>query len=459
MRVLRDEAAAPARIRRAIIFTGAGLVGLLLCWVAQRNGALQQWQPGVGQLGVGVASTAFIVATGAWGPLVLLAAARFIRRRGAAARLGLANLTRDPGRTATMVAAVSAPVATAFIITSFVAAIHDGVTHNVTTGAAGLVRVSSLDPNNTINLESKLSPATLAALARLPGVAHVHRGAYVLSGHDPKTLIGVKASEHPFFTLTVLRGTADPARFARGEALVGPGIARRLQLRPGSKVRLDTPSGWSSVTVQGVWQDGDVNGSVVSMPMPLLESLYGPQSAQEVFLEPSPGSTTGRVARTVRAAGLDPRLQVQTPTELARTISKDINGQFASFWAIQRALLLVAFVAVLSTLLLVAVQRRRELALLAAVGMQPVEMGRMVVLEGVAVGVLGSALVTVFGTGTYFALHEVIPIIIGFRDPFRVAPAAIILWGVVATVIVAGAAALPAVRTARVEVVENLKYE
>ena len=49
-----------------------------------------------------------------------------------------------------------------------------------------------------------------------------------------------------------------------------------------------------------------------------------------------------RLVDNVYKAQLDPALQAQTPTALARLISRDIKGQFASFWAIQRALLLVA---------------------------------------------------------------------------------------------------------------------
>jgi putative ABC transport system permease protein len=211
--------------------------------------------------------------------------------------------------------------------------------------------------------------------------------------------------------------------------------------------------------VQGVWQDGDTNGQAVTMSMPLLESLYGPQPAGDVTLRPAPGVSPVSLAAALRSAGIDPRLQAQTAPELATRISDQINAQFSSFWALQRGLLLVAFVAVLSTLLLVAVQRRRELALLAAVGMTPAEMGRMVVSEGVAIGVVGTLLVTVFGTGMYFALQQVVPIMVGFKDPFRLALPAIPVWGLVATVIVVAAASLPAWRTAHVEVVENLQYE
>ncbi|MCU1448875.1 MAG: transporter permease, partial [Acidimicrobiales bacterium] len=95
-RGLRDETAPALRLRRALLFTGVGVAALVVCWVAQRNGSLSKWQPPAGQLGVGVASGAFVVASGAFAPLVLALVLRARRRGRAPTRLGLANLVRDP---------------------------------------------------------------------------------------------------------------------------------------------------------------------------------------------------------------------------------------------------------------------------------------------------------------------------------------------------------------------------
>jgi len=409
---------------------------------------------------VGIASLAFIVAAGVVSPLVIGLWRRRASGGGAPTRLGLANLVREPGRTGTMTAAVAAPVAVAFIIASFVSSIHESVVTNVTKGSEHTVRASTLPVNNSITIDSKLSPEVLDGLRRIPGVTRVDRDAALLVGQNKDALVGVVGTEHAVrLPFALFRGTKDLARFERGEVLVGANLARQQNLRAGSRLRLPTPTGWGYVTVQGVWDNGDFNGRAVSMPLSLLERLYGPQPAQDVGLRLAPSASPSRVVDAVHRARLDPALQAWTPTELAHVISRDIKGQFASFWAIQRALLLVAFVAVLATLLLVAVQRRRELALLAAVGMRPSELGRMVVLEAVIVGVAGTVLGAVFGVGMYLALQLVLPIFIGFHDPFRLDPSSIPVWGAVATAIVVAAATWPAWRTARVEVLANLQYE
>jgi putative ABC transport system permease protein len=351
-------------------------------------------------------------------------------------------------------------VAIALIIGSFITSIHDGVTENVRRGVAGSVRASTLPVNNTVNLDAAPSPALAGELTRVPGVERVDRNTYLLTGHETGKLIGVKAFQNlQSFPFPVFKGTKDRARFERGEVLIGAGLARRLSLRPGSKLQLDTPTGYRYVVVQGVWDDGDFAANSVTMPYALFESFYGVQPTQDLMLKVAPGITPDKVVDGVYAAHLDPALRAQTPTTFARLISDSIKGSFSSFWAIQRALLLVAFVAVLATLLLVAVQRRRELALLAAVGMRPSEMGRMVVFEAMAVGAVSIVLGTVFAVATYAAMNLAMPIFVGFHDPFRIDLSAIPGAAVVVLVVIVAAAVLPAWRTARVEVVENLQYE
>jgi len=362
-RGLRDEQAPRLRIRRGLVWLALGLLGLGACWLGQRNGALDNWQPAAGQLGMTLSSVAFLVCAAAFAPVVVRAGARLARRSGAVARLGFVNLVREPGRTGTMAVAVGAPVTTAFVISSFIIAIHAGVTHGILKGTAGKVRVSTVAVNNTINVDAKIPPTTITALGGLPGVAAVDRPAAVLTGHEAKKLIGVVAFEHNTLPFTIIKGTKDRARFERGEAVIGPGLARRRHLRPGDQVRLPTPTGWASVPIQGIWQNGDFNGNSVHVPFSLFERLYGPQPAQEAYLRPAPGVPPARLVAEVRAAGLGPEVQAQTPARLAELISRDIKSQFGPFWALQRGMLLVAFVAVLSTLLLAGIQRRRELAL------------------------------------------------------------------------------------------------
>jgi putative ABC transport system permease protein len=458
-RGLREETAPRIRWRRAAIFLVLGLAGVAMSWVAGFHGALYPWQARLGPVALVGSITAFTLAVGAAAPGVALWVLQRWRGRNASVGLGLANLVRNPGRTGVMAVAVASAVGIAFVVASFDLSIHDAVTSSITQARNQRLRVSTLPPNNALDIDARIPPAVLASLRRLPGVVGLDSAAVVGTGHATSDLIGVEGQDAENLPLEVVAGTKDRSAFARGQTLVGVGLARRLHLRPGSILSLDTPTGVARVPVQGVWLNGDFAGSVVTMPMSMLTALYGPQPAGEAALRPGPGVTLDQLAREVTSAKLDPDLQVQTPAQLADSVSADVRSQLAPFWALQRGLLIVAFVAVLSTLLLVGVQRRRELGLLAAVGMRPSELFGMVMCEAVVVAVIGVGLGILGAVGQYEASRQVVPIFIGYKDPFRLAGGSVLVYGPLAALVVLAAAALPAWRTSRSEVVGSLRYE
>lgn len=270
--------------------------------------------------------------------------------------------------------------------------------------------------------------------------------------------MGVSAYDDPWLNAALIEGSKSAQQFASGEVLIGPGLARSRGLRPGSRLLLDTPKGSSSVAVEGIWEDGNVNGNAVTMPMWLFRQLYGDTPPENVGLIPAIGVTPAQLAERVEAAQLATGLHVDTPMQLANDISKGVGQQLAAF-EIQRSLTVVAFVAVLSTMLLVGVQRRRELGLLAAVGMEPGQLAGMTVAEGASAGLIGVALSIGGAVVTTIGFYWILPIIIGYKDPLVFDFASLGLWAPIALVLVTAASLLPAWRNAHLEVIEALHYE
>jgi ABC-type antimicrobial peptide transport system permease subunit len=129
------------------------------------------------------------------------------------------------------------------------------------------------------------------------------------------------------------------------------------------------------------------------------------------------------------------------------------------FRIMQQGLVFVSFVAVLSTLRLVGMQRRRETGLLAAVGAAPPELRPTVLTEALLIAGAAVAQAIVFGVVMLWALIQIVPVIIGYRDPFRVAWGTSLGAAVTALIVTALAAAWPAWRASKVEVLDALRYE
>ena len=455
----RAETAPRVSYRQGAVLVAVGVAGVAATWMGQRGGALRAWQPPLAELGMLVAAFCFFRAVGRLAPGVIRLVARLRPLRRGPARLGLSNLARQPKRTSVMAVAVGAAVGLACVLGSLLPAIGRGAATITTAAGANRLWVSNLPANNSGNIDAKLSPSVEAALATLPGVAAVDHGTFVAVLGQDVGLLGVNGVEGVHVPWQVFEGRPGTEAFGRGDVMVGPGLARALHLRPGSTLRVPGRTGMADLRVGGVWADPNDLGRGITMRRDQLERIWGPQPVSEIYLRPATGVSPEELAGRVQAAGLDPDLLALTPAGLAESVAGDIKGFLDPFWALQRGLLLVAFIATLSTLLLVGVQRRREQGVLGAIGMGPRQLAAMTLVEAGAIGVAGTVLGAVASVGTYLALSFVSPILTGLRPPFSFDPTAPLAYGVLTTLFVLAGAALPAWRTARLDVVAALQYE
>ena len=454
-----DDGAAPAVLRRAAAWAVVVGVGLGGVWIGTRRGGLEPWQVPAGGLGFAVCAIGLLLCGANLSALAVRPLAR-LADRWAAGRLAVANLVRDPRRTGVMTAAVAAAATTAFVTAGYSNGVRAALTDDLVANLRG-VEVSSVAVGANANLDTGLTPAIVSGLAAIPGVDEVDLGASVLAGSGRGGLISVVAFEDPWLTdgKETVRGTIDLDRFRAGEALVNTALARDEGLRPGDVVRLPTPGGMAEVPVHAVVGGGGTTNRAVHIPWDLHRRLYGPQPVRSVVLRPAPGLSIDELAAKVRAAALSPSLRIRTPVQLIDEAADSAEAQIAPFWTLQRGLLAVSFVAVLSTLLLVGVQRQREMGVLGAVGMEPGSLGRMVVAEAAVVALAAVALGAVGGLVMLWALVQVAPLLIGYSTPYAPAWSALVRTGAVAVVVTLVASLWPARRAARTPVVAVLRDE
>lgn len=447
----------PARLgRRVLLWSTVTIVGAAGAWAAPRHGGLEPWQAAI----VTPAFVAVLVGTlflgAAAAPLLVGRLARAAAHSSSAElRLSVSAARRDHRRTGMLAVAVAAAVSTAFVTEGSSASARASIEASFARNGAG-VDVATVPQDGRYG--AQVPPDLVRALASLPGVAAVDQGRFLVAGrgHD---LVLVQAVTGNRLTTKVVDGVADPERLEAGEVLIGTGLARRQRVRAGDRVKLTTPTGVVELPVQGVWEEGNNVGANITMSPALLTELYGPLPPDFVALRPATGVSEAALAQQVRDANLDPELRTRSSAQVASDIADEVDQQFASFRVMQRALLVVLFVAVLSSLLLAGVQRRRELGLLAAVGADPPGLARTLLIEAGIVSLVGLSLCLLSGPVTMWAMNRVLPFVVGFNNPLVFDWSALVSSGAIAIVVVLLGAALPAHRAARVEVLDALRYE
>ncbi|HEX6419835.1 MAG TPA: FtsX-like permease family protein [Acidimicrobiales bacterium] len=460
----RSEAGAPALVQRAGLWAAGTAAGLVAIEAGTRDGGIEPWQVPAGGLGFAGTTLTLVMVGASLAPLALGPLAR-LAGRSPAGRLAVANLRREPRRTGVMVVAVGAASTTAFLTASYLSGAREAITRNLVGNLDG-VQVTVVGEGANAGLDTGMSPELLAALDAVPGARPVvRRGAEVLTGTRPGDLVLVSAFQDPWLDRSAVRGTIDGEAFARGGAWINTALARDRGLRPGDVVRLAAPGGVVDVPVQAVVAEGST--PAVQVPWELYTEHYEVPPPRGVVVEPEPGTSlpaleraiADRVAR-VDGGGLpDTRVEVLSPREVADRSARSVARELAPFWALQRGLTAVAFVAVLSTLLLVGVQRRREMAILGAVGSEPATLARVVLAEAALVAVLAVGLSATGGLVMLWALHRVAPLLIGWATPLTPDWWSLLAWGAVSLGVALAAALWPARRAAATEVAPALQAE
>jgi putative ABC transport system permease protein len=463
----RESTAPPALLRGAALWSAGTVAGLAAVELGSRDGGIEPWQPLAGALGFGVATLTITMVGAKLAPLGLRPLRRLVGA-SAAGRLAVGNLIREPRRTGTMVVAVGAAMVVAFMTAGYVNGARTGITRNVLRNLDG-VQVVVVGEGANLNLETGMSPELLAVLDDVPGAEPVaRRGAGVLTGVRPGETVFVSARQDPSFEDAPVRGTIDPAAFARGEAVINTALARDTGLLPGDTLRLATPGGILALPVQAVEHGGGASDRAAQIPYDLFSRHFPVPPPRSVIVEPAPGTSiaelevaiVGAVGEASASGGLpDSDIRVLTPAEVAVESSDGVARQLAPFWTLQRGLLVVSFVAVLSTLLLVGIQRGREMGVLGAVGMEPAVLARMVLAEAGLVGLLAIGLTATGGFLMLWALNRVAPLLIGFTNPLAPDWWSLVVWGGVSLAVTLLAALWPARRASRTKIVAALQYE
>jgi putative ABC transport system permease protein len=455
---------APGRapVWRAVIYTGIGFVGVGVCWTTRIGGGIYAWQPAVALVGLALGTGGSLLAIAHWAPFVTTALSRLVRRLSTSgtASLGALNMARQPRRAGSMATAVGMAVAVGTGLGSFLPSTQAVIADAYAPLTQGRVYVSTLGQNNTVLIDSKTSPATVAALARLPGVARVQADYFVATvAPGGVNEISVYSHGDSANLFPLVAGVPWSVARARGEVMIAPGLARLDDLHAGSVVRLATPTGSVGFKVGGIWVDPDNNGTTVTVTNAEIQRYWGPLPPLEVWAVPARGTTAVILAGRIRAANLAAGLMVWTSGSYDAALAASVSGMVSPFWVLQRVLLLIAFVSATATLLLIGMQRRREMGLLGAVGLGPRGRAKLTIFEGLAVGVTGSALGLLFSLGLIATLDLISGVLFGADPPFRVDVRSGLLYFAIGVAVMTAGAAWPAWRSSRISVIEALRYE
>ena len=242
--------------------------------------------------------------------------------------------------------------------------------------------------------EATLAPEVVAALRALPGATvgllwqHAGFGAgrrILVSGIDA----GLPNAGRRVALVGGADGEAAMAALRRGGVLVSEPLARKAGLAAGGTLALRARVGEVALPVAGIYRDYGTEGGAVLLDAGTYTRLYGPGPPSNAAVDLARGEDPEAAVRALRAALPGAALQIRSN----RTLRGEVLAIFEQTFAVTRLLeamgLLIAAAGVTLALLVLARERRAELALYRALGATRGQLFRVFLGRGLAVGAAG----------------------------------------------------------------------
>jgi putative ABC transport system permease protein len=342
----------------------------------------------------------------ALGPLLRLAALLPLGWAGNLARLQLA---RHPRRTALTAGVLFIALAVAVGFGHTIRALLGDLRHwyRHTIVADFLVRASM--PDTSFLLAPALPESLAGDIPRGEAGAVVDKIAFVpaVAASGPVLVLARTFTAGSPLPLDLQEG--DPAAvregLERGEAVLGAALAGRLGLHRGDRITLCTPRGPETLPIAGTAREYAAGGSALYLEWGTARRLLDVPGVHVFLVSARPGAAP-RLATALEEFCARHHLLLQSNAELRGLVDRLVAGATASLWALLALAFLVASLGVVNTLTMNVREQARDLAVLRAVGGTGGQLRRLVLAQGLLLGVVSLPAGAVAGVVLAYVIHR-----------------------------------------------------
>ncbi|MFE3193361.1 ABC transporter permease [Nocardia sp. NPDC059240] len=371
-----------------------GIAGVVLAVVgAQGSGGDAARTVGFGALAL---ILAVLLVSPALSKPVLTVLGVLVRPFGTTGKMARSNAIRNPNRTAATAFALTLGLLLVSAIAMLGASAKASIGDLVDKGVKADYMLAG-PPGGIISVPL----AATAAVKNVPQVQDVVAFHGIALKVDGKQVIGT-VPEGPMSSVLNYHVQQGTDKLGDDDVMVSETFASDHNWKVGDSVNVDTVDFKKyKVNVVGVYKDTTLLGALVG-PMNLYEKAVPPnfQSSFLVALKADPGANLTTM-RTNLEKAVDPFaiVQVEDRNDFKGAQGKQIDTLLAVLYALLALAVIIAILGIVNTLALSVVERRREIGMLRAVGMQRPQVRRSIYLESMLIAVYGAVVGVVLGIG------------------------------------------------------------
>jgi len=251
------------------------------------------------------------------------------------------------------------------------------------------------------------------------------------------------------------------AAFADGDAVfISNVLSEQRKLHTGDKLRLRTARGEHDFVIAGVIVDFMMGGQSLVGSWRDLTRYMADHRVSYFTVKLEPGYTPASVKEEIDGRlGKSRHLEVELGDAFRRAIEDQIRSVFMLFDALVVIAVVVAALGVVNTMTMNVLERVREIGMLRGIGMTRRQVGRMILAEAAAMGVIGGLVGVVVGIVMSYRMVVGMTELTGWRFDYLF-PTSAFIAGIVIVLVVSQVATLyPVWRAGRLNIVEAVQYE
>jgi putative ABC transport system permease protein len=403
-------------------------------------------------------------------------------RLGTVGRMTSGGVTASLSRTAPAIAALAVALSVGIAVTLMIGSFRNGVVRWLGQSLPADVYIAAPDAGANRS-DVTLDPRLAAAVLAVPGVAGVstYRQLILLlddSGHGTTAdrvrstdrthspdLVRMFAFE-PFeqhrgaFEMLDTDAGAAWRAFDDGAVLISEPLAYRRGLGAGDTIVLPTDRGTAAFAVAGVYRDYASEHGVIFMPRDTYEAWWRDRSLTSLAVFADARAGAEAVLARIRELPAARGAVVRASGNLRDATLRVFDRTFLITGVLRLLALIVAFVGVTGALMALQLERARDMGVLRALGLTPLQVWSLVTSQTALMGLTAAVLAVPLGSAMSWAMVHVINrrsfgwsfdlvfALAPFVQAFAVGVAAAVLAGI-----------YPAVRMARLRPAQVLRDE
>jgi putative ABC transport system permease protein len=203
---------------------------------------------------------------------------------------------------------------------------------------------------------------------------------------------------------------ADDGPLASGDCAVGAHLAHRFRLQPGDTVKLsagagsgsaDNPAASATFQVARVISTGSSEDDQVFVPLGELQKLGGIEGKISVIEINIPGQTAEIERGVQQLSAAFPRLDVRPIRQIVYSQGKVLHTIRGLLISLMSLILVIIALCVMATMTAIVLERRKDIAVMKALGASNQDVTRLFLMEGASLGLVAG--IVGFAVGGFLA--------------------------------------------------------